>query len=194
LKYKKGIKSVQLDFTVQKRLLEKTAPPDNQRVTKYLITIAMLFIMLQGRQSAAQNQVQADIPNERLLPKSFSNSVIYGIGAGTLVGIAASTNVKKNFTQNFDASNVFRGASYGLYGGIILGLYLTYFIKSSTPEKPTPETDETPAPPTTFNLRPNGTYTTSLDQNQKCFTHFDFTPLVGDQGRGYILTWSHFFN
>ncbi len=56
----------------------------------------------------------------------FQQSVIFGVGAGALCGIAAITNFKTNFSKNSDPQNVFRGMSYGLYAGILLGLYLTF--------------------------------------------------------------------
>ena len=78
----------------------------------------------------------------RTIPKSFSNSVLYGVGAGTLVGIAALTNFKKDIGKNADISNIARGASYGLYAGILLGLYLTYGVSDFAPSPPRDNSDQ----------------------------------------------------
>lgn len=55
--------------------------------------------------------------------KSFFTSVVYGTVAGTLVGVATLA-----FTANpgDNLMNIARGASLGLYAGIILGTYLVY--------------------------------------------------------------------
>jgi hypothetical protein len=60
--------------------------------------------------------------------KPFFSSCFYGTVAGTLVGAATLA-----FTSNpgDNLSNIARGASLGLYGGIILGLYLTYGVGDS---------------------------------------------------------------
>ena len=57
--------------------------------------------------------------------KEFITSVIYGTLAGTLVGAATLA-----FTSNpgDNLNNVARGASFGLYAGIFLGLYVTYGV------------------------------------------------------------------
>ena len=57
--------------------------------------------------------------------KEFITSVIYGTLAGTLVGAATLA-----FTSNpgDNLNNVARGASFGLYAGILLGLYVTYGV------------------------------------------------------------------
>lgn len=59
-------------------------------------------------------------------------SCSYGVMAGTLVGIAslAFTNQPgKNLNR------VARGASLGLYAGILLGLYVVYGLPAEDPEK-----------------------------------------------------------
>jgi len=62
--------------------------------------------------------------------KEFTTSVIYGTLAGALVGAATLA-----FTSNpgDNLNNVARGASYGLYAGILLGIYVTYGV-NDTPE------------------------------------------------------------
>src|ERR1700733_4036630 len=63
--------------------------------------------------------------------KEFTTSVIYGTLAGTLVG-AATLAFTSNPGDNLNA--VARGASYGLYAGILLGLYVTYGVsENNTP-------------------------------------------------------------
>jgi hypothetical protein len=74
--------------------------------------------------------------------KDFILSVVYGTLAGTLVGAATLA-----FTSNpgDNLNNVARGASYGLYAGIILGLYVTYAVDEG-PEKPEKDTGGEEAP------------------------------------------------
>jgi hypothetical protein len=71
--------------------------------------------------------------------KEFTTSVIYGTLAGTLVGAATLA-----FTSNpgDNLNNVARGASYGLYAGILLGLYVTYGMSENQPDA-----EQAPAPP-----------------------------------------------
>jgi hypothetical protein len=70
--------------------------------------------------------------------KEFTTSVIYGTLAGTLVGAATLA-----FTSNpgDNLNNVARGASYGLYAGILLGIYVTYGVSDGQSEAP-PATQE----------------------------------------------------
>jgi hypothetical protein len=53
--------------------------------------------------------------------RDFIRSVVYGTLAGTLVGVATLA-----FTTNpgDNLNNVARGASYGLYAGIMLGVWI----------------------------------------------------------------------
>jgi hypothetical protein len=70
--------------------------------------------------------------------KEFFTSVIYGTLAGTLVGAATLA-----FTSNpgDNLNNVARGASYGLYAGILLGLYVTYALDDEPRDKQDEEDD-----------------------------------------------------
>ena len=60
--------------------------------------------------------------------KEFFTSVVYGTVAGTLVGVATLA-----FTADpgDNLMNIARGASIGLYCGILLGVYLTYWTGDS---------------------------------------------------------------
>jgi hypothetical protein len=59
--------------------------------------------------------------------KEFLRSCTYGVLAGTLVG-AASLAFTDQPGENL--RNIARGASIGLYTGILLGLYVVYVIPS----------------------------------------------------------------
>jgi hypothetical protein len=72
--------------------------------------------------------------------KEFTTSVIYGTLAGTLVG-AASLAFTSSPADNL--GNVARGASYGLYAGILLGLYVA---SGSDDGRHSGNRDEQPAP------------------------------------------------
>jgi hypothetical protein len=86
--------------------------------------------------------------------KEFFTSVIYGTLAGTLVG-AATLAFTSNPGENLNA--VARGASYGLYAGILLGIYVTYGVNEAPQDEATGEQGpggENPGPPPTS---PDGT-------------------------------------
>lgn len=64
-------------------------------------------------------------------------SCTYGVLAGTLVG-AASLAFTKNPGQNLN--RVARGASFGLYAGILLGIYVVYIVPGmEQPEEENPQ-------------------------------------------------------
>ena len=75
--------------------------------------------------------------------REFTTSVIYGTLAGTLVGAATLA-----FTTDpgGNLNNVARGASYGLYAGILLGLYVTYAVGDGSPSGTNQPTTETIQP------------------------------------------------
>lgn len=75
--------------------------------------------------------------------KEFFMSVVYGTLAGTLVGAATLA-----FTANpgDNLNNVSRGASYGLYAGILLGVYINYALDDSAPEKPAEDEEKVNTP------------------------------------------------
>lgn len=55
----------------------------------------------------------------------FITSCSYGVIAGSLVGVASLAFEKQ---PGKSLNNVARGASLGLYAGIILGIYAIYFV------------------------------------------------------------------
>ncbi|MDX9730996.1 MAG: hypothetical protein RBT63_04435 [Bdellovibrionales bacterium] len=59
--------------------------------------------------------------------RDFIMSCSYGVLAGTLVGAATLAFSEK---PGENLNRVARGASFGLYGGILLGLYVIYGIPS----------------------------------------------------------------
>lgn len=71
--------------------------------------------------------------------KEFIMACTYGVLAGTLVG-AASLAFTSQPGQNLQL--VARGASLGLYAGILLGVYVVYIV----PSLETPEDDNAPLP------------------------------------------------
>jgi hypothetical protein len=75
---------------------------------------------------------------DRVIPKPLMNSIIYGVGAGALVGFVAIGGFHRNFRAHIEPQSVYRGMSWGLYGGIILGLYITYL---SEPDRTQDELD-----------------------------------------------------
>ena len=91
--------------------------------------------------------------------KEFTTSVIYGALAGTIVG-AASLAFTSSPGENL--GNVARGASYGLYAGILLGLYVTWGLDDrpgdSRQEQPAPGTNDNGVQPSDPNQQgaPNG--------------------------------------
>lgn len=67
--------------------------------------------------------------------REFMMSCTYGVLAGTLVGAASLAFTKK---PSDNMHRVARGASLGLYTGILLGLYVVYIVPGmeSTDEDP----------------------------------------------------------
>lgn len=64
--------------------------------------------------------------------KEFITSATYGVIAGTIVGAATLA-----FTQNpgDKLNRIARGASIGLYAGILLGFYVTYGVGGEVDEE-----------------------------------------------------------
>ncbi|HEX4923902.1 MAG TPA: hypothetical protein VFV50_07440 [Bdellovibrionales bacterium] len=68
--------------------------------------------------------------------REFIMSATYGVLAGTLVGAATLAFTDK---PGDNLRNIARGASYGLYAGILLGLYVVYGVPGEDdPEAPPP--------------------------------------------------------
>ncbi len=70
-------------------------------------------------------------PDQSAAGKEFIMSCTYGVLAGTLVGAATLA-----FSDNpgNSLSKVARGASIGLYAGILLGLYVVYWVPDQEEE------------------------------------------------------------
>ncbi len=80
--------------------------------------------------------VHAAAPNDSAenTGREFLMSCTYGVLAGTLVGAASLAFTKK---PNENMGIVARGASLGLYTGILLGIYVVYIVPAmeSNPEE-----------------------------------------------------------
>jgi hypothetical protein len=94
-------------------LAEKSKIEDTG-IVKVLTRVIMMFFLLQPRAEA----------NEM---KEFSTSAVYGVLAGTLVGAASLAFTDK---PGDNLNMIARGASLGLYAGILLGLYVVYLVPS----------------------------------------------------------------
>ncbi len=57
--------------------------------------------------------------------KEFIKACTYGVLAGTMIGIATLAFAKK---PGDNLQNIARGASLGLYAGILLGTYVVYYV------------------------------------------------------------------
>jgi len=79
-----------------------------------LLAILTTAVMISQPARGAENQA-----------REFVMSCTYGVLAGTLVG-AASLAFTSKPSDNF--GRVARGASLGLYTGILLGLYVVYVV------------------------------------------------------------------
>lgn len=64
--------------------------------------------------------------------REFIMSCSYGVLAGTLVGAATLAFSEK---PGDSLNKVARGASYGLYAGILLGLYVVYGVPSAEEDR-----------------------------------------------------------
>ena len=70
-------------------------------------------------------QIDEDNSESKMAMKEFVRSCTYGVLAGTLVG-AATLAFTEQPGENIN--RVARGASLGLYAGILLGLYVIYIV------------------------------------------------------------------
>lgn len=111
---------------------------------KFWVPIFIVFSMVtgplayaQGANSLANNQ--ASNPT-----REFVMSCTYGVLAGTLVGAASLAFTDK---PSDNLNKVARGASLGLYTGILLGLYVVYIVpgmESDSEEDPVARLDKIP--------------------------------------------------
>jgi NhaP-type Na+/H+ or K+/H+ antiporter len=96
-----------------------------------IAVILMALLVLQPSLSRADNPT-----------REFIMSCTYGVLAGTLVG-AASLAFTSQPGSNLD--RVARGASLGLYTGILLGLYIVYIVpglEENPDEEPVAQLDK----------------------------------------------------
>jgi len=103
--------------------------------------IIMTVVLLLGAMSShAQPQPAGDGSNTR----EFIASCTYGVLAGTLVGAASLAFTDR---PGDNLNRVARGASLGLYTGILLGLYVVYIVPgmdSPSDEDPVARMDRVP--------------------------------------------------
>lgn len=88
--------------------------------------IAMVMILVTG---FVPSRAEANATRE------FIMSCTYGVLAGTLVGAASLAFTNK---PSDNMNRVARGASLGLYTGILLGVYVVYIVPGMEEEEPDP--------------------------------------------------------
>ena len=74
--------------------------------------------------------------------REFIMSATYGTLAGTLVGVASLAFTSQ---PGDNLKSIARGASLGLYAGILLGLYVVYVVPNQGAEKENNDSDPAPA-------------------------------------------------
>ncbi|MBX9769048.1 MAG: hypothetical protein K2X47_17365 [Bdellovibrionales bacterium] len=75
--------------------------------------------------------------------REFVTSCVYGTIAGTLVGVASLAFTSQ---PGENLRNVARGASLGLYAGILLGFYVTQVVTDGEEAPPVPTEEQPPVP------------------------------------------------
>ncbi len=104
---------------------------------KVWVVISLVISFLAGPLASAQGANTLP-PEEQGNPtREFVMSCTYGVLAGTLVGAATLAFTDK---PSDNLNKVARGASLGLYTGILLGLYVVYVV----PGMDEPEEEEDP--------------------------------------------------
>lgn len=101
-----------------------------RRSLSLLLTVFLLHgapVLAQGRNDLQDPQAQQGNPT-----REFVMSCTYGVLAGTLVGTASLAFTSK---PSDSLNRVARGASLGLYTGILLGLYVVYVVPGMTTEE-----------------------------------------------------------
>lgn len=101
-----------------------------------------LILVLAFDSGSAHAQLPASA-NESNPTREFIMSCTYGVLAGTLVGAASLAFTDK---PGENLKTVARGASLGLYTGIMLGLYVIYIVPSmeEEPEDPVARLERLP--------------------------------------------------
>ena len=87
-----------------------------RHLMKCLMIAAIVFLVLGRTPARADTEL-----------REFMMSCTYGVLAGTLVGAASLAFTDK---PGENLNRVARGASIGLYAGILLGLYVVYVVPS----------------------------------------------------------------
>jgi NhaP-type Na+/H+ or K+/H+ antiporter len=100
---------------------------ENKEMKAHLSRTALIFALISSL-LIVPNQAQADATQD------FVMSCTYGVLAGTLVGAASLSFTDKPGDKLY---RIARGASIGLYAGILLGWYVT-----SLDDNPQPEEDD----------------------------------------------------
>lgn len=90
-----------------------------------ILVMAVFLVSTQGAM-AQTSTYQASNPQ-----REFLMSCTYGVLAGTLIGAASLAFVDRP-SENLD--HVARGASIGLYVGILLGAYVVYVVPAMEPD------------------------------------------------------------
>lgn len=89
--------------------------------------------------------------------REFITSCVYGTIAGTLVGVASLAFTSQ---PGENLRNVARGASLGLYAGILLGVYVTQVVpdgdEPQPQNQPEPGDEGQPLPPVEEGTPPEG--------------------------------------
>ncbi|MBK8205021.1 MAG: hypothetical protein IPK68_22895 [Bdellovibrionales bacterium] len=93
----------------------------------YFMALAVGIAIAQAPRAFGQNGANPNEPQNRGSGpmKEFVTACTYGVLAGTLVGTATLAFEDK---PGDNLQNVARGASIGLYSGILLGLYVVYIV------------------------------------------------------------------
>lgn len=125
-----------------------------------LILAAALLFSTQGVM-AQTSTYQASNPQSE-----FLMSCTYGVLAGTLIGAASLAFVDRP-SENLD--HVARGASIGLYAGILLGLYVIYVVPSMEPDP-----YDNPLISSNFQLNPLSDLNGNIDGAEMRFHLFQF--------------------
>ncbi|HAG91752.1 MAG TPA: hypothetical protein DCL41_07765 [Bdellovibrionales bacterium] len=98
-------------------------------MARWIYTIAAVILVSTSSWSWAQTPTTTYQPADP--GKEFIMSCTYGVLAGTLIGAATLAFVDK---PSENLNKVARGASIGLYVGILLGAYVVYVVPSMEPD------------------------------------------------------------